>query len=143
MRRDRALAIIVLSIEPSLLYLIGEPEDPVVVWRKLRKHFQKKTWANRLDLKRKLYSLHLKKEESVQQHIKKLTEMFHELSVIDDPITEEDRVVHLLASLPDSFSMLVTALEANSESVPKMEVVTERLLHVEQKMMKKKAVNDE
>ena len=26
-RRDRALAIIVLSIEPSLLYLIGDPED--------------------------------------------------------------------------------------------------------------------
>ena len=69
--------------------------------------------------------------------------MFYELSVIDDPITEEDRVVHLLASLPDSFSMLVTALEANSESVPKMEVVTERLLHVELKMTKKEIVNDE
>ena len=25
--RDRALAIVVLSIEPSLLYLIGEPDD--------------------------------------------------------------------------------------------------------------------
>ena len=35
-RTDRALAIIVLSMEQSLLYLIGEPEDPVVVWRKLR-----------------------------------------------------------------------------------------------------------
>ena len=43
-RRDRVLAIIVLSIEPSLFYLIGEPEDPVVVWRKLRDHFQKKIW---------------------------------------------------------------------------------------------------
>ena len=27
-RRDRALATIVLSVEPSLLYLIGDPEDP-------------------------------------------------------------------------------------------------------------------
>ena len=76
MRRDRALAIIVLSIEPSLLYLIGEPEDPVVVWRKLRDHFQKKTRANRLDLRRKLYSLRLKEGESVQQHIKKMTRNF-------------------------------------------------------------------
>ena len=32
-RRDRALALIVLSVEPSLLYLIGDPEDPVVVWK--------------------------------------------------------------------------------------------------------------
>ena len=34
-RRDRALALIVLSIDPSLLYLLGDPDDPVVVWRKL------------------------------------------------------------------------------------------------------------
>ena len=27
-RRDRALAIVVLAIDPALLYLIGEPTDP-------------------------------------------------------------------------------------------------------------------
>ena len=50
--RDRALAIIVLSIRPSLLYLIGDPQDPAVVWRKLSEQFQKKTWANKLALRR-------------------------------------------------------------------------------------------
>ena len=59
-----------------------------------------------------------------------MTEIFNELSVVGDKISEEDRVVHLLASLPDSFSMLVTALESNAE-VP---VVTERLLHEERKL---------
>ena len=34
-RRDKALAIIVLSVDPSLLYLLGDPEDPVAVWKKL------------------------------------------------------------------------------------------------------------
>ena len=48
--------------------------------------------------------------------------------MICDPVVEEDRVVHLLASLPDSFNMLVTSLEARPE-VTKMEVVMERLLH--------------
>ena len=38
-RRDRALATIVLAVEPSLLYLIGDPEDPVVVWQKLQDQF--------------------------------------------------------------------------------------------------------
>ena len=30
-RRDRALATVVLSVDPSILYIIGNPEDPVVV----------------------------------------------------------------------------------------------------------------
>ena len=132
-RRDKALAIIVLSIEPSLLYLIGDPNDPVVVWKKLADQFQKKSWANKLELRRKLYSQRLKDGDSVQKHIKQMVEIFDGLSVIGDPISEEDRVVHLLASLPDSYNMLVTALEANPE-VPKMETVTERLLHEERKM---------
>ena len=53
-RRDRALALIVLSIEPSLLYLLGEPDNPVTVWKKLSDQFQKKTWANKLSLRRRL-----------------------------------------------------------------------------------------
>ena len=132
-RRDRALAIIVLSVEPSLLYLIGDPEDPIIVWQKLADQFQKKTWANKLELRRKLYSLRLRDGDSVQDHIKTMTEVFDSLSVVGDPVSEEDRVVYLLASLPDSFSMLVTALETNAE-VPKMELVIERLLHEERKV---------
>ena len=31
-RRDKALAIVVLSVDPTLLYLIGEPTDPKAVW---------------------------------------------------------------------------------------------------------------
>ena len=61
-----------------------------------------------------------------------MTEMFESLSVIDDPASEEDLVVYLLASLPESYNMLVTAFEANPEA-PKMEVVTERLLYEKQK----------
>ena len=30
-RRDRTLAIIVLAVDPSLLYLLGDPEDPKAV----------------------------------------------------------------------------------------------------------------
>jgi hypothetical protein len=70
--------------------------------------------------------------ESVQEHVRELTNIFNEMAVIGDPVDEEDRVVHLLASLPEEYSMLVTALEAN-EKVPAMETVTERLLHEERK----------
>ena len=57
-----------------------------------------------------------------------MTEVFDSLPVVGDPVSEEDHVVHLLASLPDSFDMLGTTLETN-ETVPKMENVPEHLLH--------------
>ena len=132
-RRDKALAIIVLAVDTKLLYLLGNPEDPAVIWKKLSDQFQKKTWANKLELRRKLFSLRLEDGGSVQDHVKAMTEVLDELSVVDEPVKEEDRVVYLLASLPESYNVLVTALEANAE-VPKMEVVTERLLHEERKL---------
>ncbi len=49
-------------------------------------------------------------------------------------------MVYLLASLPESFSSRVTALEA-SEEVPTMESVTERLLHHETKQKQKASVD--
>ena len=61
LRRDHALATIMLSVDPTLLYLLGpEPENPAVVWKKLADQFQKKTMANKLALRRKLYNLKLK-----------------------------------------------------------------------------------
>ena len=135
-RRNRALSTIVLSVKDSLLFLLGEPEDPTEVWKKLSNQFQKKSWSNKLALRRKLYAMKLRNDGCVQEHIKGMMELFDELAVIGDPIEEEDRVVHLLASLPESFDMLVTALEANSE-VPTLENVTERLLHEERKLKDK------
>ena len=121
-----------LSINPSRLYLIGDPKEPVEVWQKLRSQFQKKTWANKLVLRNRIHSLRLKEKESVQEHIKKMTELFNELDAIGAWMDEEDWVVQLLASLPESYDTLVTALEA-SEKVPSMEIVIDRLLYEEKK----------
>ena len=96
-RRNRALSTIVLSVKDSLLFLLGEPEDPTEVWKKLSNQFQKKSWSNKLALRRKLYAMKLRNDGCVQEHIKGMMELFDELAVIGDPIEEEDRVVHLLA----------------------------------------------
>lgn len=53
-RREKALATIVLSVEPKLLYLLGDPTDPQVVWSKLSSIFQKKSWSNKLRLRKRL-----------------------------------------------------------------------------------------
>ena len=65
----------------------------------------------------------------MQDHIKTLTEVCDELSAVGEPVKEED----LLASLPECYSVLVTALEANP-TIPTLTIVTERLLHEESKL---------
>ena len=41
-RNDRALAVVVLLVDPTLLYLLGEPTDPVEVWKTLGRNSSKK-----------------------------------------------------------------------------------------------------
>ena len=42
-RRDKVLATVVLSVDPSLLYLIWNPVDPVGVRIKLEEQYQNKS----------------------------------------------------------------------------------------------------
>ena len=72
--------------------------------------------------------MRLKEGDSMKEHI---TEVFGELAVIDEPVSEEDKVVYMLASLSDAYDVLMTALESGSENVPPLETVTERLLREE------------
>ena len=91
-RSDRTLAIIVLAVDPSLLYLLGDPKDPRAVWQKLEEQFQRKTWSNKLQLRRKLYALKLKEGEPVNAHIKAMSEIFEALAAIGDVVSDEDEL---------------------------------------------------
>ena len=141
-RVHRALATIVLAVDTSLLYLVGDSEDPAALWTKLEGQYEKKSWSNKLQLRRRLHTTTLQDGGSVQEHIKNMVEIYEELGRQGDPLKEEDQVIYLLASLPEKFFMLVTALEANSE-VPKLELVTEKLIHEESKLSKKIASSSE
>ena len=131
-RKDRALAIIVLAVDQKLLYLLGDPVDPVAVWKKLQDTFQKRTWANKLRLKKKLYALRLSNNGDLQVHLKKMVEIFEALSIVGTAVEEEDQVICLLASLPEKYDTIVTTLET-LDAVPGWNAVTERLIREEEK----------
>ena len=42
-RKDKALATIGLSLEPSLFHLVGDSMDPAAVWRTLKDQFQRES----------------------------------------------------------------------------------------------------
>ena len=131
-RRNKALSMIVLSIKPELHYLIGrEPEDPVAVWKLLKDHFERKTWGNQYELWKQLFSIprmrELKDGGSVNKHQNILQEIFDSLAVLEDPVTEIKQVMFILASLPELFQTMVTALTASTEDVPPLADVKEKV----------------
>ena len=83
-RRDKALATIVLAVDTSLLYLVGDPVDPAAVWGKLSGQFQKRTWANKLSLRKKLFTMKLRDSGSMREYM----EIFDELAVIAEPMDQ-------------------------------------------------------
>ena len=63
------------------------------------------------------------------------------MSIVGDAITDEDRVVSLLASLPESFNTLITTLESNP-TVPEMEIVFNILMHEERKLKDQQVLSE-
>lgn len=71
---------------------------------------------------------------SMREYIKRITEIFDELAVVAEAVTDEDKVVYLLAGLPESYDVLVTTLESGTDMIPALESMTEQLLREEQKL---------
>ena len=61
-----------------------------------------------------------------------MAEIFNELSVVGAKMDNEDKVLHLLVSLPSTYDTLVTALQENA-AVPSMEVVIKCWLQEQRK----------
>ena len=68
----------------------------------------------------------------METHLKHTKEITDRLAAIGSPISEVDKVVMLIGSLPSTYSTLVTALEARVDNV-KLDFVQQALIHEEQK----------
>ena len=131
-KSQKAFSTIVMAICSSQLYLITSVEQPKDAWDALRNHFERDTLANKLMLKKQYFRTEMKEGTSVESHLKSMKELTDKLSAIGAPISEEDQVVTLLGSLPQSYSTLVTALEARVDDVS-LSYVQQALIHEERK----------
>ena len=131
-REQKAFSNLVLCISSSQLYLITSYETANEAWGNLRGHFERETLANKLFLKKRYFRMEMREGTSIKSHLKQMKDITDRLAAIGAPISEEDQVVTLLGSLPESYSTLVTALEASQED-PDLRFVQEALIHEEQK----------
>ena len=138
-KSQRAFSTIVLAISTPQLYLVTSCEHPQNAWDVLRNHFERDTLANKLFLKKRYFRTEMKEGTSIEAHLKYMKELTDKLAAIDAAISEEDQVVTLLGSLPQSYSTLVTALEAHAGDI-RLDFVQQALIHEEQKLKQSNSV---
>ena len=129
---QKAFSTIVMAISTSQLYLVTSFDEPKDAWGALRDHYERDTLADKLMLKKQYFRTEMMEGTSIEAHMKHIKELTDKLAAIGAPISEEDKVVTLLGSLPKSYSTLVTALEAR-ENVS-LSYVQQSLIHEEQKL---------
>ena len=119
---------IVLAIDSAQLYLVTSCEELKQAWNALKNHLEREILANKLLLKKKVFSLRVYKEgtsvdqhhlkhKKDQHHLKHKKDITDKLTAIGAPISQEDQVVTLLGSLPRGLTILVTAIEAGTDCV--------------------------
>ena len=90
--------------------------DPMASWQLLLEEHKKNSFGLALDVKRELLALKMKEGENLEMHLARFTSLIDQLAGLGDETSEQDQVSLLLATLPQSFRMMITALEMIPES---------------------------
>jgi len=89
--------------------------------------YQSKSLVNKLFMRKKLYNLRMRDGDSVAEHLNAFNIVVSQLVSVDIKISDEDKCISLLCSLPDSWDSLVVAIGSNTTSLKFEEVVSSLL----------------
>jgi hypothetical protein len=116
-----------LCLSDSILLNVSGEATTKELWDKLGTLYQSKSLVNKLFLWKKLYNLRMKDGDSVTEHLNAFNTMVSQLLSVDINISDEDKCISLLCSLPDSWDSLVVAIGSNTTTLSFDDVVSSLL----------------
>jgi hypothetical protein len=116
-----------LCLLDSILLNVSEEATTKDLWDKLGKLYQSKSLVNKLFLRKKLYNPRMRDGDSVAEHLNAFNTVVNQLVSIEIKISNEDKCISLLCSLPNSWNNLVVAISSNTISLKFDEVVSSLL----------------
>ena len=120
----KAKSTIRLCVSDSVLLNVSGEAMAKALWDKLGTLYQSKSLVNKLFLRKKLYNLRMKDGDSVTEHLNAFNTVVSQLLSVDIKISDEDKCISLLCSLPDSWDSLVIAIGSNATALQFDEIVS-------------------
>ncbi|KAK9053984.1 hypothetical protein SSX86_025059 [Deinandra increscens subsp. villosa] len=119
---EKAHSAIILCLGDRVLREVSKEKTTASVWLKLESLYMTKSLANRLYLKKKVYSFQMSPGKSMEDHYDEFNRLILYLDNIDVSLEDEDKAILFLASLPGDYEHFVDTLLYGRDSLSMDEV---------------------
>jgi len=113
----RAKATIILCLSDELLYNVINKKTTGGLWCKVESLYMTKSLLNKLFMKKHLYSLRMKEDTPILQHLNTFNRILSDLLALEVKLEEEDKAILLHYSLPSSYDHLATTIMYSKETL--------------------------
>ncbi|GJU28111.1 retrovirus-related pol polyprotein from transposon TNT 1-94, partial [Tanacetum coccineum] len=120
----KAHSALLLCLDNKVLREVNKENSAAGVWLKLETLYMTKSLANKLYLKKKLFTFYMHSGKKLSEHIDEFNKLIGDLANIDVDIDDEDQALMLLTSLPSSYDNFVETLLYGKESLTLEDVLS-------------------
>ena len=118
----KAKSTIILSLGDSVIREVAKEKIVADLWAKLENVYMAKSLANRLYIKKMMFTLKMAEGSSLDDHIYEFNKVCDTLEIIDEGLDDEGKALLLVSSLPQSYSNFVDALMCRRQTLSLDEV---------------------
>ncbi|GKD28317.1 retrovirus-related pol polyprotein from transposon TNT 1-94 [Tanacetum coccineum] len=101
---------LLLCLDNKVLREVNKEDSAAGVWLKLETLYMTKSLANKLYLKKKLFTFYMDSGKKLSDHIDEFNKLVGDLANIDVEIDDENQALMLLTSLPSSYDKFMETL---------------------------------
>ena len=104
-KKQKAFYSVLQCIGQKFMPIVMSCQTPKGMWDVLCQSFERKTVSNKVFTLMQLYGLHMKRGTRIQEHLRQLNELSDHLAAIGEAVSEIHKVVVLLQSVQDIYSL--------------------------------------
>lgn len=119
---SKAHSALILSSSDEVPREVFEESSALAIWETLNSIYMKKSLANRLYLKKKLYTLQMEEGKEIIKHLDEYNRIILDLHSVGVKIEEEDQAITLLSSLPKAYELIADTMIHGKETLAMTEV---------------------